>query len=159
MSQSLRNNITFDSAIESWFRTTQVTLSSLQKPSGRCDREVAQRCLMASIWLVKEKLETEAGRKVMILKVMILISDGDDNLSLETLTGTLDLAQKSNVSIDTISTNASGFLGITAPKADKVLKCFAEDTGDRAFFLFKAEDLSESLQDTSTELHSQYSVA
>jgi len=114
---------------------------------------------MASILACQEKLETEAGRKVTILKVMILISDGDDNLSLETPTGTLDLAQKSDVSIDTISTNSSGFLGITAPKADKVLKCFAEDTGDRAFFVFKAEDLSESFQDTSTELHSQYSVA
>ena len=90
---------------------------------------------------------------------MILISDGDDNLSLETLSGTLEMAQKSDVSIYTISTNSSGFFGVTAPKADKVLKRLAEDTGGRAFFPFKAEDLSQSFQDISSELRSQYSLA
>ena len=61
-------------------------------------------------------------------------------------------------SIDTISTNSSGFLSITAPKADKVLKYFAETPAIAPSSPFKAEDLSESFQDTSTELRSQYSV-
>jgi Ca-activated chloride channel family protein len=102
----------------------------------------------------QEKLKAETGRKILIL-----ISDGDDNLSLETLNGTLEMAQKSDVTIYTISTNSSGFFGITAPKADKVLKRLAEDTGGRAFFPFKAEDLSESFQDIIAELRSQYSLA
>jgi Ca-activated chloride channel family protein len=101
-----------------------------------------------------EKLKAETGRKILIL-----ISDGDDNLSLETLNGTLEMAQKSDVTIYTISTNSGGFFGITAPKADKVLKRLAEDTGGRAFFPFKAEDLSESFQDINAELRSQYSLA
>jgi Ca-activated chloride channel family protein len=46
-----------------------------------------------------------------------------------------------------------------APKADKVLKRLAEDTGGRAFFPFKAEDLTESFQNIGSELRSQYSLA
>ena len=44
----------------------------------------------------QEKLKAETGRKILIL-----ISDGDDNLSLETLNGTLEMAQKSDVTIYT----------------------------------------------------------
>jgi Ca-activated chloride channel homolog len=102
----------------------------------------------------QEKLKAEIGRKIMIL-----ISDGDDNLSQETLSGTLEMAQKSDVSIYTISTNSNSFYGLNAPKADKVLKRLAEDTGGRAFFPFKAEDLSQSFQDISSELRNQYSLA
>jgi Ca-activated chloride channel family protein len=111
--------------------------------------------LLDAIYLAcQEKLKAEAGRKIMIL-----ISDGDDNLSLETTNSTLEMAQKSDVSIYTISTNSSGFFGISAPKSDKLLKRLADETGGRAFFPFKAEDLSQSFQDIGAELRSQYSLA
>ena len=145
--------ITFDSAIElvqDYTDNAEVLAKAIRqvRPGGGTK-------MFDGIYLAcQEKLKAEAGRKVLIL-----ISDGDDNLSLETLTGTLEMAQKSDVSIYTISTNSSGFFGITAPKADKVLKRLADDTGGRAFFPFKAEDLSESFQDISAELRSQYSVA
>ena len=65
-----------------------------QKPSGRCDPEGGTKMFDGIYLACQEKLKAEAGRKVMIL-----ISDGDDNLSLETLSGTLEMAQKSDVSI------------------------------------------------------------
>ena len=145
--------ITFDSAIElvqDYTDNAEFLAKAIRqvRPGGGTK-------MFDGIYLAcQEKLKAEAGRKVMIL-----ISDGDDNLSLGTLTGTLEMAQKSDVSIYAISTNSSGFFGITAPKADKVLRRLAEDTGGRAFFPFKAEDLSESFQDISAELRSQYSVA
>ena len=145
--------ITFDSAIElvqDYTDNAEVLAKAIRqvRPGGGTK-------MFDGIYLAcQEKLKAEAGRKVLIL-----ISDGDDNLSLGTLAGTLEMAQKSDVSIYTISTNSSGFFGITAPKADKVLKRLADDTGGRAFFPFKAEDLSESFQDISAELRSQYSVA
>ena len=145
--------ITFDSAIE--LVQDYTDNAELLAKAIRQVRPGGGTKMFDGIYLAcQEKLKAEAGRKVMIL-----ISDGDDNLSLGTLTGTLEMAQKSDVSIYTISTNSSGFFGITAPKADKVLKRLAEDTGGRAFFPFKAEDLSESFQDISAELRSQYSVA
>jgi len=145
--------ITFDSAIELVQDFTD-NAEALAK-AIRQVRPGGGTKMFDGIYLAcQEKLKGEPGRKIMIL-----ISDGDDNLSLETLAGTLEMAQKSDVSIFAISTNSSGFFGITAPKADKVLKRPSEDTGGRAFFPFKAEDLSESFQDISAELRSQYSLA
>jgi len=145
--------ITFDSAIELVQDFTD-NAEALAK-AIRQVRPGGGTKMFDGIYLAcQEKLKGESGRKIMIL-----ISDGDDNLSLETLAGTLEMAQKSDVSIFAISTNSSGFFGITAPKADRVLKRLSEDTGGRAFFPFKAEDLSESFQDISDELRSQYSMA
>jgi len=145
--------ITFDSAIE--LVQDYTDNAELLAKAIRQVRPGGGTKMFDGIYLAcQEKLKAEAGRKILIL-----ISDGDDNLSLQTLTGTLEVAQKSDVSIFTISTNSSGFFGITAPKADKALKRLADDTGGRAFFPFKAEDLSESFQDISAELRSQYSVA
>lgn len=145
--------ITFDSAIElvqDYTDNAEVLAKAIRqvRPGGGTK-------MFDGIYLAcQEKLKAETGRKILIL-----ISDGDDNLSLETLAGTLEMAQKSDVSIYAISTNSSGFFGITAPKADKALKRLADETGGRAFFPFKAEDLSESFESISAELRSQYSVA
>jgi VWFA-related protein len=110
--------------------------------------------MLDAIYLAaEEKLKAEQGRKVLIV-----ISDGDDNLSLRTLAGTMEMAQKADVTIFAISTNSAGFFGVKAPQADKVLKRLAEETGGRAFFPFKAEDLSQSFQDIGMELRSQYSL-
>jgi Ca-activated chloride channel homolog len=101
----------------------------------------------------EEKLRGVQGRKVIII-----ISDGDDNLSLHTLAATMEMAQKADVTLFCISTNSTGFFGVKAPQADKVLKKLAEETGGRAFFPFKAEDLSHSFQDIGDELRSKYSL-
>jgi Ca-activated chloride channel homolog len=145
--------ITFDSAIElvqDYTDNPEILSKAIRqiRPGG------GTKMLDAIYLTCQEKLKSETGRKIMIL-----ISDGDDNLSLETLTSTLEMAQKSDVAIFAISTNSSGFFGITAPKADKNLKRLAEETGGRAFFPFKAEDLSSSFQDIGAELRSQYSLA
>jgi VWFA-related protein len=145
--------ITFDSAIE--------LVQDFTDDPERISQAIRQvrpgggtKMLDAVYLACQEKLKAETGRKVLIL-----ISDGDDNLSLETLSSTLEMAQRADVSLYTISTNSSGFFGLTAPKSDKLLKRLAEETGGRAFFPFKAEDLSQSFQDIGEELRSQYSLA
>jgi VWFA-related protein len=100
-----------------------------------------------------EKLRAESGRKVMIV-----ISDGEDNLSLHTVAATVEMAQKADVTIFAISTNSTGLSGAKASDTDKVLKRLAEETGGRVFFPFKAEDLSQNFQDIALELRSQYSL-
>jgi VWFA-related protein len=102
----------------------------------------------------REKLKAEPGRKLMIL-----ISDGDDNMSSETLSSTLEMAQKSDVSIYTVSTYSNGYSERAAHEPEKILKTLAEETGGKAFFASRAEDLSESFEDISQELRSQYSLA
>jgi len=145
--------VTFDSAIELIQDYTD-DIQSLRKAIHQV-RPGGGTKLYDSITLAcQEKLKSEPGRKVLIL-----ISDGDDNLSLQTLATSLEIAQKADVVIYAISTNASGFTAQASPRNDKVMKKLAEETGGRAFFPFKAEDLSESFQNIGTELRSQYSLA
>jgi VWFA-related protein len=109
-----------------------------------------------AIYLIcQEKLKNEAGSR----KILVLISDGDDNLSVESLASTLEMVQRAEVTVFAISTNSSGFFGMSSPKNDKVLKKLAEDTGGRAFFPPKIEDLAQSFHEISQELRSQYSLA
>ncbi len=92
-------------------------------------------------------------------RILVLIGDGDDNMSYETLESSIAIAQRSEVSIYTISTNNSGFFGMAQPKQDKILKRLAENTGGRAYFPPKIDDLAMSFFRISEELRSQYSVA
>lgn len=88
-------------------------------------------------------------------RVMIVISDGQDNSSEHTRDEALGMAQRGEVTVFTISTNRSGL----QEKGDRVLKYLAEETGGRAFFPFSASDLAANFQEIGRELRSQYSMA
>ncbi|PYS28997.1 MAG: VWA domain-containing protein [Acidobacteria bacterium] len=104
---------------------------------------------------VNEKLTNQPGRRVLIL-----ISDGDDNSSRTSLTETLEVAQKNFVTIYGISTNSAAYFGSKEQdRGDKTLKKFSEETGGKPFFPFKVQDLAISFQDISEELRSQYRIA
>ena len=92
-------------------------------------------------------------------RVLIIISDGDDNASRVSLTETLEMAQKNNVSIHTISTNSTAnFRSREQQRGDRTLQNFADETGGRAFFPFELDELAVNFQDISEELRSQYSL-
>ena len=104
---------------------------------------------------VNEKLANQPGRLVIIL-----ISDGDDNSSRISLTETLELAQRRNVAIYSISTNSAAYFGSKdQDRGDKTLKRFSEETGGRPFFPEKIQDLAVSFQEIGDELRSQYRLA
>lgn len=65
-----------------------------------------------------------------VRRAIILLSDGEDNLSHVTREEAIDMAQRAEVIVYTISTNISGMKG----SGDKVLERIAEATGGRAFF-------------------------
>jgi len=103
---------------------------------------------------VNEKLAAQGGRKIVIL-----ITDGDDNSSRVSLTETLEAAQQNFVTIYSISTNSAAFFGSKdQERGDKTLKKFSEETGGKAFFPLKIEDLSSSFLDIHDELRSQYQI-
>ncbi|MBI3279318.1 MAG: VWA domain-containing protein [Acidobacteria bacterium] len=87
-------------------------------------------------------------------RAMIILSDGDDNQSRYSRDQALEMAQKADVAIYTISTNISRI----QTGGDKVLKYFAEETGGLVFFPFKLEDLTQSFENIANELRHQYSV-
>ena len=98
--------------------------------------------------------QTREGRRMVIV-----ISDGDDNASRVSLTETLELAQRNDVAIYTISTNGTAnFLSPEQRRGDRTLETFAEETGARAFFPFKLEELAVNFADITEELRSQYTL-
>jgi VWFA-related protein len=92
-------------------------------------------------------------------RLIILISDGDDNNSRKTLDDALLISQKSEVAIYAISTNLSvGSSGADRARGDKTLRKLSEETGGRAFFPKKLEDLETGFQVIGEEVRSQYSL-
>src|SRR6266849_2724072 len=107
----------------------------------------------------------------VVRRVMILISDGDDNLSNHTRSEAIEMAQRFSVVIYTISTSTQWIqLSQTNPdklanrkthltEGDKILQDLADETGGRAFFPYHVDDLDQSFQDIGDELRNQYSIA
>jgi len=107
----------------------------------------------------------------IVRRVMILISDGEDNLSIHTRADAIEMAQRYSVVIYTISTSTQWVsLSETNPAktadrkyhltdGDKILQDLAEETGGRAFFPYHVDDLDQSFQDIGDELRNQYSIA
>ena len=87
-------------------------------------------------------------------RAMVILSDGEDNQSRYTRDQALEMAQKADVTIYTISTNITRI----ETDGDKVLRYFAAETGGQVFFPFKASDLNQSFENISNELRHQYNV-
>ena len=90
-----------------------------------------------------------------VRSAIILLSDGEDNLSHVTREEAIEMAQRAEVIVYTISTNISGMKG----QGDKVLERIADATGGRAFFPFQMRDVSDAFLSIQEELRSQYAVA
>ena len=88
-------------------------------------------------------------------RAIILISDGNDNQSRVTREEAIEMAQRAEVIVYTISTNVSG----TKEKGDRVLERIAEATGGRYFAPFRIQDVSNAFAEIQEELRSQYALA
>jgi Ca-activated chloride channel homolog len=88
-------------------------------------------------------------------RAIILLSDGEDNQSRVSREEAVEMAQRAEVIIYAISTNTSGL----KLRGDKIMEHFADETGGKAFFPFKIEDVSNAFSEISDELRSQYDVS
>ena len=103
----------------------------------------------------REKMLIFPPPEPYLRRVLIIISDGQDNQSEHTREEALAMAQRAEVTIYAISTNPTGL----PVYGDKVLRRLAEQTGGRAFFPFKASETAANFQEIARELRSQYSLA
>ena len=87
-------------------------------------------------------------------RAMVVLGDGEDNASRYTRDQALEMAQKADVVVYSISTNNTKI----ERDGDKVLRYFADETGGVAFFPFKVQDLSQSFENIANELRHQYNV-
>jgi VWFA-related protein len=98
-------------------------------------------------------LKNEVGRKVLIL-----LTDGEDQGSKVKLETALEAAQKSDVinySVDIVDRAFYGFhsMGFSG---DSVLKKLSDDTGGRVIEVNHAKDASAAFQQIANELRTQY---
>lgn len=103
---------------------------------------------------VKAKLALEKGER---RKVLILISDGEDTSSRYSLTEALEMAQRHDTIIYAISTNKTSDTKTREKvKGDEVLQKLVDETGGKAYFPLKLDDLASDFQKIGDELRSQY---
>jgi VWFA-related protein len=98
-------------------------------------------------------LKAPAG--VTVRRAIILLSDGEDNQSHVSREEAIEMAQRAEAIVYTISTNVSGTKG----KGDQVLERIADATGGRAFFPFQIRDVANAFAEIQEELRSQYAVS
>ena len=97
----------------------------------------------------------KAPRTGPLRRAVILLSDGEDNLSHVSREEAIEMAERAEVIVYTISTNVSGTKG----KGDKVLERISEATGGRAFFPFKVQDVADAFTEIQDELRSPYALS
>jgi Ca-activated chloride channel homolog len=97
----------------------------------------------------------KANKTGPVRRAIILLSDGDDNQSHVTREEAIEMAQRAEVIVYTISTNISGM----KQKGDKVLERIADATGGRAFFPFQIRDVANAFAEIQDELRSQYALS
>jgi len=90
-----------------------------------------------------------------VRRAIIMISEGEDNLSRVYRDEAIDMAQRAEVIIYTISTS----LVERHTKGDEDLRKLADATGGRAFFPVKLDDVVAAFSDIQEELRSQYSIS
>lgn len=105
----------------------------------------------AIFYACRDKLMQDQPRH-KFRRAMIVIGDGEDNSSRYTRDQALEMAQKADVVVYSISTNNTA----VDREGDKVLRYFATQTGGIAFFPFKVADLTQSFENISNELRHQY---
>ncbi len=91
-------------------------------------------------------------------QALIVFSDGEDTSSLVSFEEVLDLAKRSETSIYTISLRGSDASTRGFREAEFIMRQLAQETGGRAFFPGKIEDLNGVYSQIADELASQYTL-
>jgi len=90
-----------------------------------------------------------------VRRAIILLSDGEDNQSHVTREEAIDMAQRAEVIVYTISTNMTG----DGHHGDKVLERIADATGGRAYVPFQLTEVANAFAAIQDELRSQYAIS
>jgi VWFA-related protein len=142
------------------FDTSAELVADLSDDTDKLDKAVQElrpgggTALYDAIYFAcRDKLMQDQPR-TKFRRAMVILSDGEDNNSRYTRDQALEMAQRADVVIYTISTNITRI----PTDGDKVLKYFASETGGLCFFPFKAEDLTQSFENIANELRHQYMI-
>jgi Ca-activated chloride channel family protein len=91
-------------------------------------------------------------------QALVVFSDGEDTSSLVSFDEVLDLAKRSETALYTIALRGTDTQTKGFREAEFVMRTLAQETGGRAFFPAKVEDLNGVYTQISEELASQYTL-
>jgi Ca-activated chloride channel family protein len=113
-----------------------------------------------------------SGPNPDVRRVLVVISDGDDNSSNHSRGESVEMSQRAGVIIYSISTSTDWETAedekdpnkrierkYLKTEGDQVLDQLALETGGRSFFPYKVDDLGQSFLDIGDELRHQYALA
>ena len=159
--------MTFDNepeVIQDYSGDLDVLSSVIQKQNAGGGTALNDAIYLASERLMDAPVPT-SGPDREVRRILVVISDGEDNLSDHALSDAIQMADRAGVSIYAISTNNDWVeIDTSTPKkfgfseGDNVLKEIADETGGRVFFPYRVDDLAQSFLDIGNELRSQYLI-
>jgi Ca-activated chloride channel family protein len=122
--------------------------------------------------LLLTKSPLPPGPNPDVRRVLVVISDGEDNSSNRSRGQAVEMAQRAGVIVYSISSSTQ-WLDISDERdpekriqrkydkteGDHVLEQMAGETGGRAFFPYRVDDLGQAFLDIGDELRHQYALA
>jgi Ca-activated chloride channel family protein len=95
------------------------------------------------------------GNESQAARILVILSDGEDNSSKSTLQEAIAYAQRGEVTIYTISTNNSSYLR----PGDKILKNLALQSGGQMFAPSSSKEMVRAFSAIEQEMRSRYALA
>jgi Ca-activated chloride channel homolog len=157
-SNDLAQVIDFDSrvSIKQSFTSSQNDLqSAIQQTTAGGSTSLYNAVYIALKELAKAKA---AGDEDVRRQSIVLFSDGEDTSSLISFDEVLDLAKRSDTAIFTIALRGADTQSKGFHEAEFVMRQLAQETGGRAFFPVKIDDLNGVYSEIADELASQYTL-
>jgi Ca-activated chloride channel family protein len=94
-----------------------------------------------------------------VARMIVVISDGDDNASTTTLKEAIECAERNEVSVYTVSTREVDPDKYSETTGNRAMKSVAELTGGAAFFPGSASHLKRSLSELQQVIRSRYLIS
>ncbi|MGH9355182.1 MAG: VWA domain-containing protein [Terriglobia bacterium] len=110
--------------------------------------------LYDAVWLVSTQLmNSQVGRKIAVM-----LTDGEDQGSKETLSAALEAAQKADVIVYSVDIVDRAFYGVNnlGFNGDSVLKKFAQETGGEVIRASGETDTNTAFRKIADQLRTQY---
>jgi len=150
--------VDFDSRVEirQGFTSNQQELdSAIQQTQAGGSTSLYNAVYIALKELAKTKA---AGEEDVRRQALVLFSDGEDTSSLISFDEVLELAKRSETAIFTIALRGADTQSKGFHEAEFVMRQLAQETGGRAFFPAKIDDLNGVYAEIADELASQYTL-
>jgi VWFA-related protein len=150
--------IDFDSRVEirQAFTSNQNQLESAIQQTAAGGSTSLYNAIYISL---KELAKVRAqGEEDVRRQALVLFSDGEDTSSLISFDEVLELAKRSETAIFTIALRGTDTQSKGFHEAEFVMRQLAQETGGRAFFPAKIDDLNGVYAEIADELASQYTL-